>query len=115
MPTRHNVEFLQHRRKIGRGALCPMASRQWGTLCLAVGALVCLDWTVKMWLLWTLCAACTPTSVVHTAAPPPTLPQKRISAAGVHYGDCTAVTLAVVLFPEPCGWESATPQAFASR
>jgi hypothetical protein len=90
-------------------------SRQWGTLCLAVGALVCLDWMVKMWLLWTLCAACTPTSVAHTAAPPPTLPQKRISAAGVHYGDCTAVTLAVVLFPEPCGWESATPQAFASR
>jgi hypothetical protein len=47
---------------------------------------------------------------------PATPAHGRISEAGVHYGDCAGVTLAVVLLPEPCGWENATPaRTLASR
>lgn len=89
----------------------------WRTLWLAVGALVCLDWMVKIWLLSAfVCATCTLPDVALTAAPSPTLPRKRISAAGIYYGDCDALTLAVFLIPEPCDRERTTPtQALASR
>ena len=100
------------RRAVGHGM-----NRHRRTLWLAVGALVCLDWMVKMWLLSAfVCATCTISNVALTAAPSPTLPQKRISEAGIYYGHCSALTLAVVLFPEPCDWERTTPtQALASR
>jgi hypothetical protein len=89
----------------------------WRILCLVVGGLICLDWVAKMWLLSAfLCTTCIPAKVALTSAPPPPLTTERISEAGVHYGDCTSVILAVVLFPEPCGWERATPnQTLASR
>jgi hypothetical protein len=92
-------------------------NRYWPTFCLAVGGLVCLDWMAKMWLLSALlCTTCTPTEVTLTSASPPMLTMERISDAGVHYGDCTRIFLAVVLFPEPCGWDRATPnQTLASR
>jgi hypothetical protein len=83
----------------------------------AMGGLVGIDWLAKIWLLsafW--CATCVPESVVLTSDSPPVLPAKRISAAGVSYGDCAGVTFAVLLFPEPCGWDGATPyQRFAIR
>jgi hypothetical protein len=84
---------------------------------LVVGGLACLDWVAKGWPLSAfLCGTCGPTSVALTSASPPPLPTLRISAAGVHYGGCAGVTLAVVLFPEPCGWENTTPnRALASR
>lgn len=84
---------------------------------LAVLGLVGLDWAAKMWVLSAfLCTTCTPETVALTSAPPPPLPTERISVAGLYYGDCAGVTLAVVLFPEPCGWDRATPsQTVASR
>jgi hypothetical protein len=56
-----------------------------------------------------------PTVTLTSAAAPPPLPTQRISAAGVHYGDCAGVTLAVVLLPEPCGWEEPRRIRVASR
>jgi len=44
------------------------------------------------------------------------LPAERISAAGVYYGQCDGVSFAVMLFPEPCGWDRARRrQTLASR
>jgi hypothetical protein len=44
------------------------------------------------------------------------LPAERVSQAGVHYGQCDGITFAVMLFPEPCGWEEkAKKQMLASR
>jgi hypothetical protein len=40
-----------------------------------------------------------------SAAAAPALPTERNSAAGAYYGGCAGLTLAVVLRPEPCGWE----------
>jgi hypothetical protein len=92
-------------------------NRHWRLLWLVVGGLACFDWLAKMWLLSAvLCTTCTPAEVALTSAPSPPLATERISQAGFHYGDCAGVTLAVVLFPEPCGWERAAPdQALASR
>jgi hypothetical protein len=88
-------------------------------LWLVVGGPAGLEWVAKMWLLWALlCTTCIPTTGALTSAAgaPPPLPTQRISAAGVHYGDCAGTSFAVVLFPEPCGWEGATPQRrLASR
>ena len=93
--------------------------RDWRIVWLAVGGLACLDWAAKIWLLSALlCTTCTPMTgaLTSAAAAPRPLPTERISEAGVQYGDCAGVTLAVVLFPEPCGWERATPdQMVASR
>jgi hypothetical protein len=40
---------------------------------------------------------------------------KRISAAGVSYGDCDGIALAVLLYPEPCDWDRARRRTVASR
>jgi hypothetical protein len=92
-------------------------NRQWPTFCLAVGGLVCLYWMAKMWLLSAfLCAPCLPANVALTSASLPMATTERISQAGVYYGDCTGISLAVVLFPEPCGWDRATShQTLATR
>jgi hypothetical protein len=94
-------------------------NRDWQIVWLVVGGLACLDWAAKIWLLSALlCTTCLPTTGALTSAAgaPPPLPTERISEAGVHYGDCAGVTLAVVLLPEPCGWENATPaRTLASR
>jgi hypothetical protein len=81
--------------------------RDWRIVWLVLGGLACLEWAAKISLLSALlCTTCGPPTVTLTsAAAPPPLPTQRISAAGVHYGDCAGVTLAVVLLPEPCGWE----------
>lgn len=44
----------------------------------------------------------------------PTVPAERVSAAGIYYGHCAGTLLAVVLFPEPCGWQE-HPINLASR
>jgi hypothetical protein len=78
-------------------------SRQWRLLWLVIGGVVCLDWLTKMWLLSAfLCRTCHPASVVLTSAPPSPLTE-RISQAGIRCGERVGVTLAIVLFPEPCG------------
>jgi hypothetical protein len=82
---------------------------------LVVGGVVCVDWAAKLWLLSAfLCATCTAANVGLTSASPP-VTTERISAAGVHYGDCASVILAVVLFPEPCGWERAIAGQTAAK
>jgi hypothetical protein len=83
-------------------------NRDWRIVWLVVGGLACLDWAAKIWLLSALlCTTCTATTVALTSAaavPLSPLATERISEAGVDYGDCAGVALAVVLFPEPCGW-----------
>jgi hypothetical protein len=88
-------------------------NRDWRIVCWVVGGLACLGWAAKIALLSALlCPTCTSTTVGPTppAAAPPPLPTERISAAGVYYGDCAGVTLAVVLRPESCGWEEPGPR-----
>jgi hypothetical protein len=85
-------------------------------LWLVGGGLVCIDWAVKLWLLsafW--CTTCAAMSIVSISGPPPPLPTERISEAGVHYGHCAGTTLAVFLFPEPCGWDKAPPNQSLAR
>jgi MFS-type transporter involved in bile tolerance (Atg22 family) len=77
----------------------------WRILWLVVGGVACLDWIAKLWLLSAFfCVTCTAANVVLTSALPP-VTTERISEAGVYYGDCASLILAVVLLPEPCGWE----------
>ena len=91
--------------------------RQWPICCAAVGALVYLEWLAKMWLLSALlCAPCEATNVALTSLSFPLSATPRISRAGIHYGDCTGISFAVVLDPEPCGWERAVSErTLASR
>jgi hypothetical protein len=82
-------------------------NRGWRIVWLVGGGLACLEWAAKISLLSALvCPTCTLTTVTltSTAVAPPPHPTERISV-GAHYGDCAGVTLAVILQPEPCGWE----------
>jgi hypothetical protein len=82
-------------------------NRDWRIVWLVLGGLACLESAAKIsFLSALLCSTCRPPAVTLTsaaAAPPP--PTDRISAAGAYYGGCAGLTLAVVLRPEPCGWE----------
>jgi hypothetical protein len=108
--------FSQHGGKIAHGRAVPHhMTGHWRILWLVVGGVVCLDWAAKLWLLSTLlCATCTAANVALTSASPPPLTTGRISAAGVRYVDCASLVLAVVLIPEPCGWDRAMPKQSAS-
>ena len=109
------ADFSQQRGKIEHARPVPQhMTGHWRILWLAVGGVVCLDWAAKLWLLSFLCATCTPAEVALTSASPP-VSTERISQAGIHYGDCASVILAVVLVPEPCGWERALAEQTAGR
>ena len=113
MPQRHDADFLQHRWKIGRGALFPPGmNRDWRIVWLVLGGLACIEVAAKVsFLSALLCTTCSlPTVTLTSAAAAPPLPTERISAAGAYYGSCAGVTLAVVLIPEPCGWEEPRPR-----
>jgi hypothetical protein len=93
-------------------------NRDWRIVWLVVGGLACLDWAAKLWLFSAFLGttgAPTTAALTSAAAPPLPLPMQRISEDGVHYGHCAGVTLAVVLFPEPCGWDGATPDQMSAR
>jgi hypothetical protein len=55
-----------------------------------------------------------PATIVDLSSDPPRSPAgpptERIALDGLYYGGCSGVTLAVVLDPEPCGWDRAQPR-----
>ncbi len=52
-----------------------------------------------------LTAPGSPIRIDLTSDLPIVLSQERVSAAGVPYGHCKGVVLAVLLYPEPCDWD----------